>query len=304
MISVLIPVYNVDVRELVANLYQQLLDCNVTAEIICLDDASTSATTTINRQLPEIASSSQSAPVRIRYEELPENIGRARIRNALAARAQYPFLLFMDCDSKVVRSDFMQVYLTHLQHDTLVCGGGSYASQRPADPKRYLHWHYGRQREQLSVAQRQLRPYDAFKTYNFLIPKAIFDQIRFDEQIRSYGHEDTLFGMELQQRNINILHIDNPLEHIGLEINTVFLEKTKQSIHNLLLLRARYATIKTKLLHVADLLLKYRITNLVYHILRYMHPWMLRHLLGPSPQLYVLDCYKLLLLLDARSSLS
>ncbi|MBK9012976.1 MAG: hypothetical protein IPM82_02230 [Saprospiraceae bacterium] len=65
-------------------------------------------------------------------------------------------------------------------------------------------------------------------TNNFLIPRQLFLEIQFDETLRQYGHEDTLFGMELARRQVPIVHIDNPLEHIGLEPVDVFLRKTEQ----------------------------------------------------------------------------
>ena len=55
----------------------------------------------------------------------------------------------------------------------------------------------------------------------------------FDERIKGYGHEDTLFGFVLLQNNIKILHIENPVLNSCLDSNAIFLEKTKQSIQNL-----------------------------------------------------------------------
>ena len=88
--------------------------------------------------------------------------------------------------------------------------------------KWYFHWKYGSLREQSSVEQRNLKPYHSFMTNNFLIPKSIFLAIRFEEALTQYGHEDTLFGMELQRRGVPIVHLANPLRHGGLEAEGKF----------------------------------------------------------------------------------
>ena len=68
---------------------------------------------------------------------------------------------------------------------------------------------------------------------NVLIEKTIFDKIRFNEELKQYGHEDTLFGYQLKKAGIDILHIDNGLVHGGVEANRDFLNKTKLGIENL-----------------------------------------------------------------------
>ena len=60
-----------------------------------------------------------------------------------------------------------------------------------------------------------------------------FLAVRFDGSCQGYGHEDTLFGAELQRRAIPILHIDTPLQHDGLEPNDVYLAKTREALTNL-----------------------------------------------------------------------
>jgi hypothetical protein len=66
-----------------------------------------------------------------------------------------------------------------------------------------------------------------------LIEKSVFSKIRFNEELRHYGHEDTLMGYQLRKAGISILHVDNGLIHEGLESNKEFLAKTKLGIENL-----------------------------------------------------------------------
>jgi hypothetical protein len=135
-------------------------------------------------------------------------------------------------------------------------------------------------------------------TNNFLIPKTVFQDIRFEERIRHYGHEDTLFGMELQRRGISVLHLDNPLEHIGLETAEVFLQKTVQAVQNLVWLRVQGFPVETRLLGAADVLKRYRLLSLAGFLLRMAAPIMKKNLLSARPSLRALDGYKLMVLLQ------
>jgi len=66
-----------------------------------------------------------------------------------------------------------------------------------------------------------------------LIDKTIFSRLRFYEELKQYGHEDTLFSYQLKKAGIGVVHIDNGLIHEGLETNREYLTKTKYSIENL-----------------------------------------------------------------------
>lgn len=240
MLSILIPIYNFDVRQLVGDLHQQCELAGVGYEIVCFDDGSTTEFKLKNRAIWKLSN--------LLYQEVPQNMGRSAIRNALGKAARFDQLLFMDCDSRVVSPDFIQKYLSHAAPDRLVYGGRCYADTLPADTALRFHWLYGREREQRTAAERSRAPYHSFMTNNFLIPKNLFLDILFDETLRQYGHEDTLFGMELAKRQVPILHIDNPLEHIGLEPVSVFLAKTEQGIENLVRLTHDGTPINTRLL--------------------------------------------------------
>jgi hypothetical protein len=78
-----------------------------------------------------------------------------------------------------------------------------------------------------------------------MIEKSVFSKIRFDEELKQYGHEDTLMGYQLKKAGIDILHIDNGLLHEGLESNKDFLNKTKLGIENLSMLYDKVTDKKT-----------------------------------------------------------
>jgi hypothetical protein len=226
MLSILIPVYNFDVRILVRNLDIQGMALGVPYEIILLDDASDLEYRGLNRELDDLDS--------VHYFELPANIGRAEIRNRMAEIAKFPYLLFMDGDSEVMYNDFLRNYLNKAKGELVVFGGRIYSMVAPRDRSKYLRWKYGSKAETIRAAERVQSPYRSFMTSNFLISKSIFSKIRFDEDIRTYGHEDTLFGYNLKKAGIPLVHIDNPLVHIGLEDGIDFIRKTREGIENLI----------------------------------------------------------------------
>ncbi len=225
MLAILIPIYNFDIRALVRNLHQQATDCSIPFEILCYDDDSLPGFKNKNRSIGDLE--------HVTYLELNENAGRSKIRNMLAEAAQYEQLLFMDCDSKTASSHYIRTYIEHLG-EHLVYGGRVYEANPPEDPSEYLRWYYGTQREMIDCKTRQMNPYKHFMTNNFVIPRKVYLNIKLDESLIGYGHEDTLFGLELKRQNIRIRHIDNPLYHIGLEGAGEFLEKTKEGVSNLL----------------------------------------------------------------------
>lgn len=285
MLSILIPIYNFDCRRLVKDLVAQAMKLEEAVEIICLDDCSTEAFATLNQEISLYASF-------VQYDYLHQNIGRAKIRNVLAQKAIFPYLLFMDCDSAVREDNFLKKYIANCRANTVVCGGRSYLETPPKNAFR-LHWEVGRKREQLSAAKRNEMPYHQFMTNNFLAPKTIFDRLQFNEEITQYGHEDTLFGLALKQLNINILHIDNSLLHIGLETTATFLMKTEQAVENLAMLVQKGKPIETTLLRAFWQLKRWRLLALFHWLFQRFAIAIRRKLYCVPPSLRAYDLYKL-----------
>ena len=225
MLSILIPVFNFDIRELVSDLILQSKACHIDFEILCYDDGSLPDYKKMNAILYQ--------QEHVVYKELPANIGRSKIRNLLASEARYDYLLFLDCDSKLNRPDFIAAYLNFSSPDLVLCGGRDYDKAPPENLAYFLRWYYGIKRETIPAAVRQEKPYKSFMTNNVFIPKALFFTIRFDETVTGYGHEDTLFGNVLRKKNKTIRHLENPLTHIGLEPADTFIQKTEEGLRNL-----------------------------------------------------------------------
>ncbi len=287
MISILIPVFNFDIRPLVGQLVGQCKSSGIPYEILCFDDGSETGFKEKNRLLEYD---------KVVYREMTKNHGRSAIRNVLGEAARFPYLLFMDCDSRVVASDYIKKYCDHLSPDTLLYGGRCYSPQKPKDPALLFHWTYGKKREESPAEKRRIHPWHSFMTNNFLIPKAVFQQINFDESLTQYGHEDTLFGLELARKNIGIKHLDNPLEHIGLEPVDIMIKKTEQGLQNLFSLWKKGTPIDTKLLNLFIRIKKKGMTAFIGRQFYLYKPIILFQLKSKLPSLYLFDFYKLLYL--------
>ena len=201
-LSILIPIYRWDCRQLISDLNQQAQALGISYEILQAND-----------------------------EEL--RLGRASIRNYLAEQAKGDRLLFIDCDAAVDNPAFLSTYMKHADEAPVICGGLHHADQLPS-PDVSLRYAYEKHADrQRGAVYRRQHPYARFTPFNLLILRDLFLRIRFNEDVKEYGHEDTLFGAELERRKIPILHIDNPLLHEGLESNEHFMEKTRTALRTL-----------------------------------------------------------------------
>jgi glycosyltransferase involved in cell wall biosynthesis len=224
MLSICIPVYNYDCRQLINELDQQANTIDVPVEIIVINDGSGEPFKSIYQN---------ALPARGHYHSLAENTGRSRVRNQFIDLAIYDYLLFLDCDVRITSPDYIHAFIDQVaKRIQVACGGTSYPVEMP-DKNKLLHWSYGRSKESALAKKKLADPYASFMTNNFFIKKNILSQIRFDESLSQYGHEDTLFGYELYKKGIQIVHINNPVLHEDLDTNHIFLEKTAQAVQNL-----------------------------------------------------------------------
>jgi hypothetical protein len=282
MLSVLVPIYNFNVVPFVKDLHNQCTENNIDFEIICTDDQSTSEFKLINKGITSLKN--------VVYNELIENIGRSKIRNLLAKKAKFENLLFVDCDSKTSTKNYINNYLKNIKNAPVIYGGRNYEKNTPKNE--VLRWIYGIKREVIPSETRNKAPHISFMANNFLIQKEIYQQIEMDESITEYGHEDTLFGKELKKNGITILHINNPLVHIGLEDAVVFLDKTKNGLKNLSqLFKMNKVDTEIKLIRT------YENNKFIVGIFQKAYPviasFIVSNLKSSKPSLFYFDLYKL-----------
>jgi len=293
MLSILIPTYNYNIINLVTELHQQAVDTYVDFEIIVMEDGSTLYVEE-NKMVNDFEFCRQIV--------LNENTGRSAVRNKLADAAKYDHLLFIDCDAEMCSPYYVEKYVAFCKEECVVIGGTDY-DPKENNPRYSLRLAYGRQREARHAIDRSMEhTYHNFATFNFLISRSLFQKVRFDESIRGYGHEDTLFGHQLHELDVRFLQIENPLIHKGLDDNETFLRKTEEGTRNLYLLykteRYPYLTDESKLLNAFVKIQRTGLTRLFSIVFRGLKPYLHSKLCQSKPSLRLYDIYKLLYLCE------
>ena len=228
MLSICIPIFNFDCTKLVKDIVEQTTTLSDEVEVLVMDDASEISFQDRFKLLPK----------EVRFFQLKENVGRSKIRNQLAEKAKYNWLLFLDGDSSIIKDNYVNEFLRAVKGEnkfSVVCGGSVYQNEAPPI-NQMLRWKYSKARERKSLSFSRRHPYKSFTSNNVLVKKEAFLKIRFDERIEDYGHEDTLFGYQLMKKQVSISHIDNAVLNGDLDGNEHYLTKSKESISNLLLI--------------------------------------------------------------------
>lgn len=243
-ISILIPVFNFDVTMLVEKLLREIRMASLNAEVILLDDNSDNLTIKKkNEQLrfhPEVI-----------FLKEKKNQGRSKARNKLFQEANSEYLIFLDADTRIEKENFIQDYFRYIRKHQVIVGGHYY--QKTPPQKRYLlNWRYAIKREVRNAQERNEHPYDRFISMNFCIQKEVLAKVQFPDNLKGWGHEDTYFGFELERKNIDVLHIENPVLHLGLNENADYLAKQEQAIDQALELKTKDAAFNFQLLRLVQ----------------------------------------------------
>lgn len=225
MLSILIPVYNYDISELVLEIHSQLSKTGLEFEILCRDDKSDKFSKRNKSIIESLAYST--------YHQSGRNIGRTSSKQFLAEKAIYNWLLFLDADVLPKTNLFIENYLacTKLNYKAIF-GGFTYPLQHQSE-EGILRWKYGKKYEEVTSKKRNLKPHQLIISANFLINKEIFIIINSQINRKSYGL-DNYFAALLKLNTINVLHIDNEVYHNGLEKNSTYIKKSEEAISTLL----------------------------------------------------------------------
>ncbi len=229
LISVCIPVFNGEVISLVKSLADQCESLENHVEIIVIDDCSD-----IDWKLKN-----ESIKNSCNYIELEENIGRSKIRNLFLEHASGDYMLFIDGDSEIISKHYLSDYIDFIEKNKVdVLVGGRVNQKNRPHREQLLRWKYSIYRESKSAENRKTG-FFGFQSNNFVIKKSVLQIVKFNEEFVGYGHEDTLFGIELKHEKANVAHIENPVLNSHLDSNEVFLVKTENAVVNLSKLYAR-----------------------------------------------------------------
>jgi glycosyltransferase involved in cell wall biosynthesis len=224
-LSILIPVYNTVCVGFVRQLQAIADKTGIVYEIIVADDASTDRTCVEqNSQLNQLE--------HCLYIIKEVNTGAAATRNFLARQSRYPWLLFLDCDMQLPGTQLLTRYLAALDAP-VVMGGISFGGD-PKQLRSNLRYRYETTEAQNHTAERrQQRPYQSFRSCNFLISRETMLCCPFDERFKASGYEDVMFGKQLKTARIGIAHIDNPVLMTDYEANEDYVAKVERSLNTL-----------------------------------------------------------------------
>jgi len=286
MLSILIPIYNQDATKLVSKLINQCEAADIEYLISVYDDKSTRKWIKLNEPLHHI--------FKVNYVELSENLGRSKIRNWLASAAPHANLLFLDGDSGIVDDQFISNYVKEIKKGyDVVYGGTSYSKKPCRSKKRRLHWKYGKTTEALPAKKRAENPAITFHSNNFLIKGKIIEQIKFDEKINGYGYEDILLADKITEAGYSIRHINNPVQHLGLETNEDYLVKAEEAVHNLVKLQKQGLLSDTRLSLYYKKLERYHLSGLIPWLYSKTQSKIKNKLFAEDPDIRALQLQKL-----------
>ncbi len=294
LVSICIPCYNSNVVEMCSELSKQIVDNNLSFEIVIIDDCSNKSFKEQNLPIKQIGG--------IDYIELQQNVGRSKIRNLFLSKTRGDYLLFIDGDSSIP-ANYLIKYNDFLQENhniKVVVGASIYQAQKPPLNRR-LRWKYSTRRESLDYRNRIKNPKEGFKSNNFLICRKVFEKNKFDETLSGYGHEDTLFGFILYKNSISVAHIDNPVINSKLDTNKDYLIKTENAVKNLLIIsqRMKFSSdwLENQKLMRKYLHLRMTIPGKMFLFFCGLEHWFYKQFLhtGLAP-LYIFDLYRINLL--------
>ena len=285
-LSILIPVYNWDCTQLIKDLHFQGLTLGIPYEIIVADDCST------DKDLQQKSRLVAETHENCRYFALEHNIGRAAIRNFMADQSQYEKLLFLDCDAEVKDKKFLKKYVEASDKASVVCGGLTHPDEIPMKGQELRYLYEKNAAYERSAGFRSQNPYLRFTSFSFMIDRDVFMKIRFDESYVRYGYEDVQFGHELEAGGVSILHIDNPLAHIGLDDSASYLNKTRQAVQNAFDHQDEIGD-SSKLLTNYNKVRSLRMRWVFRFFWAFFQKSMEKNLLGPKPKLRIFSLYKL-----------
>jgi glycosyltransferase involved in cell wall biosynthesis len=289
-ISVCIPVYNFDIKNLIIALRTEIQINQIDAEIILIDDASDENFNEIYKEASAYAD---------QFIFLEKNVGRSRIRNLFLKHTKGDYLLFLDCDVKIDNINFLKNYLQEItQNREVEVIYGNFKTD--SSYSKTLRNRYSIEREIFSGDRTS--DFSVFKTVNFIIQREVFRSFLFDETLIHYGYEDYVFAKKMELNDVKFSALNNPVIHVDDTSNEVFLAKTETAMNSLFQLSQNAENEKyikdIKVFSVAK-----KMKNLGFNKLfvvlyeRFIKKMILKNLLSENPKIKYLDIYKLALLL-------
>ena len=123
-----------------------------------------------------------------------------------------------------------------------VAFGGFSLLQAPTDRRFAVHRALAAKSECVPCAERARQPEKYVYTSNLLVRRDVLEAEAFDPGFSGWGWEDVEWAMRVSRR-FEVVHIDNPATHMGLDTVAILAGKYEQSAPNFGRMAARHPEI-------------------------------------------------------------
>lgn len=217
-LSVLIPFHCDDPSDLMRAIAEQA-GSRGDVEIVLHDDGEPDRE--LNAAMIRVLGA-MSLPVRLLTSA--RNRGRAAGRNLLAQQARGDWLLYLDADMAPASPAFLDTYLELAKKGGCDAAFGGYETPWPKAPELQLHAALSRASDQHDAAARAAIGATAYCSSNLLVRAGVMRAIPYDEGFSGWGWEDVDWAVRAAAR-FDLVHIDNPALHGGLQDAATLLDK-------------------------------------------------------------------------------
>ena len=219
-LSVLTPFYRYDPSAML----KRIGVAPAGVEFILLDDGSASA-----ELVAGVVGAAQATGAPARIIVSGENLGRARARNRLIAEAQGDFVLFLDADMLPDSSRFLSIWLGIIETQSpRVAFGGLSLAHAQRTPETALHHALFGGSDCRPAHQRARRAAQTTASSNLLVERSFLLAHPFDDAFTGWGFEDVDWALDAARQQ-EIMHIDNPSTHAGLDDVATLMRKSAEA---------------------------------------------------------------------------
>lgn len=271
-LSVVTPFHRYDPSPMLARMAQAPAD----VEFVLIDDGSGCAALLAN---VVAAADKLGAPARIVVWQ--HNRGRAAGRNRLIAEATGEYVLFLDADMIPDAPDFLPRWLALIDNFAPQAAFGGLSLQHTeATPETALHYAMFSASDCRPAHERAASPAQLTASANLLVRRDFLATHPFDDTFTGWGFEDTDWALSAARR-ADILHIDNPATHAGLDDVETLMRKSAEAGPNFARLAQKHPA------HVSRFT-AYKIASALklapaQGALRAVFAWLARDPLGAAP---------------------
>lgn len=172
---------------------------------------------------------------------LSRNTGRANARNVALHKTHCDWVLLLDADMSLDRTDFIEIYkqaARRFDHPCCIVGGFR-VDMADVRPQTLLHAAQSRKSECKPAAERARDPGKHVYSSSVFVHRSILERHVFDPAFQAWGWEDVEWGWRIVQ-DFPVYHIDNPARHRGLDEDRVLIMKYAESDENFRRIRKLY----------------------------------------------------------------